>query len=88
MIKLYEGSGMYRITLTSGTELLIHEDDLSEIRDESAEIGRLEEIIGELESDLNTSLDDYDELRSENFELYNDINELKEGLDMLAPTTT
>lgn len=31
MIKLYEGSDIYRIILTSGTELELNEDDLAEL---------------------------------------------------------
>ena len=81
MIKLYEGSGIYSITLLSGKELILNEEEFIEIAlatpEVEATIEELENKINRLKYQKTKLIDTVDNLNEKIFILKNKNQKLK-----------
>lgn len=81
MIKLYEGSGIYSITLLSGKELILNEEEFREIAlatpEVEATIEELENKINKLKYQKTKLIDTIDNLNEKIFILKNKNQKLK-----------
>ena len=80
MLKEYLGDNTTKYTLTSGSEVILTDDELNELIEESDLVGDLLDQIEELESDVKCLQKDVDDNKEEIDSLNEEITKLEQQI--------